>query len=878
MKRLLTLVCCILFLTNVAHAQILLTGAVNLSDGEPCPGVIVTLRTVPDSAIVAYGYTDRQGLYSIKYSGRQQSLLLTASGMLIKSVSKTISSVSQTVNFVAEENVQYLKEVIIKNQRIWAKADTVNYLVSSFSGQNDVVIGDILKKMPGISVSEQGQIAYMGRPINKFYIEGLDLLGGRYGIATKNIPSKSVSVVQVLENHQPIKAIREIVKSNEAAINLKLKEDAKGRMELAALLGIGATPLLWNAELTALYFGKNKQNISSYKANNAGLDLSIELKDYLYRELFKTNDVMYISMPTAPGISRRRYLFNNSHAVSFNHLNKINDNKQIRVNISYLNDHERRDSENRTDYYLPDGTLLTVDENLHSTTNTNLVNAGTTYTNNGSERYVQNALNVSWKQINDVGSVFYKETLHQRKEAPTVVVTNNLNLLKTNNAKTREFMSNFGFKSSPQTMMLTPGPYCDLFNQGIEYKQLIQKARTNDFYFDNTLQIVDWRIGKLKIDHSVLVNLRGQTLTTDLHTVHNDIYITLNADSLRNNINQFALYATLFSGIHYTVGNLNMHAKLFLGMENNYINNKSRHKYYNHLRMLYPLELQATYAFNTDMKLIATSSFSDRVGNIGTLYTGYIMENYRNLNHYDNRLSHSYNGQAGLRFQYKNAFDQFFVNAGINYQQMSQNMMFAQSFKGILMLTSSLPIQHNAHNANVTAKVSKGFDVMGITTNLEGTYGIYSGQQLREDELIGYHNKGLTLTASLEAMPTHWFNLNYMGVFNRSSSTTNKGDIFTPIRTFRNTAKGIFIPLKNFSVNVTYEHYYNSGGIGNRYLSFTDLSAVYNYNTYVFSLSWSNILNTKKYVTATYNNINSFNYTYHIRGSELMLSVRMKIK
>ena len=41
--------------------------------------------------------------------------------------------------------------------------------------------------MPGIDVSESGQIRYNNRPINKFYIEGLDLMGGRYGVAVNNV-------------------------------------------------------------------------------------------------------------------------------------------------------------------------------------------------------------------------------------------------------------------------------------------------------------------------------------------------------------------------------------------------------------------------------------------------------------------------------------------------------------------------------------------------------------------------------------------------------------------------------------------------------------------------------------------------------------------
>lgn len=60
-------------------------------------------------------------------------------------------------------------------------------VVTSFLSQSDQSIADVLKKMPGISVSDAGQISYQGKPIKKLYIEGLDLMKGHYGIASNGL-------------------------------------------------------------------------------------------------------------------------------------------------------------------------------------------------------------------------------------------------------------------------------------------------------------------------------------------------------------------------------------------------------------------------------------------------------------------------------------------------------------------------------------------------------------------------------------------------------------------------------------------------------------------------------------------------------------------
>src|SRR5690606_14132531 len=107
------------------------------------------------------------------------------------------------------------------------------------------------------------------------------LLQGRYGIATNNIAAKDVATVQVLENHQPIKTLqKDSVYSDDPAINLKLKDSAKGTWSVNGLAGIGYKPLLVEAELVGMYFGKITQNISTYKGNNTGKNVFSEFKSH----------------------------------------------------------------------------------------------------------------------------------------------------------------------------------------------------------------------------------------------------------------------------------------------------------------------------------------------------------------------------------------------------------------------------------------------------------------------------------------------------------------------------------------------------------------------------------------------------------------------
>ena len=98
--------------------------------------------------------------------------------------------------------------------------------VTIYTTQSDYTLKDALKKLPGIDVEKSGNIKYLGKDISNFYIDGLDLLGGKYNIATTNIPASYVNSVQVLNNHQAVNMNKDIFSDN-VAINIHMNNNAR---------------------------------------------------------------------------------------------------------------------------------------------------------------------------------------------------------------------------------------------------------------------------------------------------------------------------------------------------------------------------------------------------------------------------------------------------------------------------------------------------------------------------------------------------------------------------------------------------------------------------------------------------------------------------
>ena len=233
-----------------------------------------------------------------------------------------------------------LPEVTVRLKPVEQVGDTIKYNVSAFQGKDDHYLEDVLKKMPGIQVSPNGTILYKGETINQFNIEGQNLLGNRYSQATRNLPVEAISQVQVMENDQPIRALKSTVPSDRATLNIKLKSGYKmrpfGELEGGAGYGEDAT---WNNHLSVINIAAKNQLLLTAKMNNTGEDLSgnavsnnINVSDLEGYVALPRNSVNAMENIFSP-IPQQRYLKNKSYSVGFNHMHRVGRYGGLRTNI-----------------------------------------------------------------------------------------------------------------------------------------------------------------------------------------------------------------------------------------------------------------------------------------------------------------------------------------------------------------------------------------------------------------------------------------------------------------------------------------------------------------------------------------------------------------
>jgi hypothetical protein len=220
---------------------------------KPLQGITVLLKNT-DNKIIAFKASNGEGEFTLLTKNHLEGAYLEINHLGYKK--KRIDNIksNQQVLVELEENTILLEDVEVKSRpRIKQEGDTLSYNVSSFAKEEDRSIGDVLKRMPGIEVSESGQIKYQGKSISNFYLDGDDLLKQKYGIGTKTIAHNLIQDVQVLNNHEHMKVLKNKRYSDEVALNLVIKDEAKISISGQAKIGTGL-PKQYDMETNTVLF------------------------------------------------------------------------------------------------------------------------------------------------------------------------------------------------------------------------------------------------------------------------------------------------------------------------------------------------------------------------------------------------------------------------------------------------------------------------------------------------------------------------------------------------------------------------------------------------------------------------------------------------
>ena len=879
MKRLMTILCFVLC-TISATAQVVITGQVReLSSGKGVSDVNVMLQNPTRTVLYCYTISDVEGNYSVTYDGDASTLEVVITGFNIKGQSRTINAQSQRVDFEVEYSDLEIKEVVVRAASVERRSDTLTYNVASFITISDHSIGDVLRRMPGISVGDKGDIKYNGKPISKLYIEGMDMLGGKYGIATNNIQAKDIARVELYENHEPVKALRGVTMPTKAALNIRLKESAKGTWSGTAQLGGGYKPWMWNGELSVMYFGKRFQTISIYKTNNMGADVSREFRSH-YGGFGGVSTMLGVHRPTAPNITESRYLDNNIHAVSLNAITKLNDDLELSCNANYIHDLRQADGSSITTYYMPESQPVVITERTSVGMLTDRCDLALTLSSNTEKHYLSEKLSFGGEWNRDRGVVDSDgDRVSQYFKLPTISISNNLYDVHRWEEWVLNFNSDISYDTQPAQLEIRPMLYKGILDGDEEYPNAIQTLYNMRLIARNHLS-TSLKLGRWNIMLSTQLNADVERMESSLNAA-NDISDKLaTAPTLRNDILYSRLDFVLTPSLQYSLGSrLMVQADLPLDLMWLYSEDRVRNSTTeNALKLLFEPQLSISSSITPALKLSARASYNEHYGSLYDSYAGYIMTDYRMIQRKAGDISQLRSQMYGVELSYGNVVALLFAGIEANYFSNYANLMYNTHFDSSLSEIEAINIPNRNSGYSVRGNVSKRFDVIATTVNLAGGYMQSWSDLLRESVIMPSQYSLITAELGFNTRITKAVRVDYKAMYNRSMSTI-ANDTPPAINLFKQSADIDFIIAQRVICRIGAEHFLNSAiEGGSRNTIFVDASIRFKHKRMEYSVEARNILNNSMFMNASNSNSMDYVYSYSLRPASVIFKVKFSFR
>lgn len=846
-----------------SYAQTVIRGQVtDAGNGQPIEAATVLLTEGSRTAPVAYTLTGSDGSFALPAAHLGDSSLVTVALLGYRSQSRAARAGRMMYFSLGMEAIS-LKEVEIRPGRVWGRQDTINYQVDGFLSPRDRSIQDVLKKLPGIDIDENGKIAYNGKEITHLYVEGLDLTSGKYAQISRNLQARAVEKVQVLENHQPIRVLRKKIKTEDVALNLQLKPDFRSRWMGTVEGSAGISPFLGSGAGDAFQIHRKSQSAYLYKGNNTGQDV-MEEQAILGRPSDTEEPEPALSAFLRPYVfdaplKKKRLLFNHTHSLAANHLYKMGETGRLRLNAGYASHRRREQRGTETTYYRQTDSLR-IDEQRDTRLRQNLAHLGVQIEDNGENRFFTNLFELEgdWQTTEadlETGPATEADPasqlplpagghltskahtppqIRQQLCTPGLRAANSLHGLWNREGYTLEVRSRLRYSDRADRLLIdspeAPGPSA----QFLPYRS---------WYAGHTLALLRTR-GKLTGRYET-----GFTAETGPAGNRYGLSVT---PSYQWHARFWNVFASL--PLSWT--------KVSGGRASRFAPSPSLTLIWN-----------PHYAW----RFSAYAAYRETYGSLVSLYAAPYRLDYRHTFLPCGLLPVQQQQLYSLYSQYKHTVRELFATVNLTYTHQRNNLAEEQFFEGEQQLTRERPVTRRAEGWTLKIVFSKGFYDWGLKTSLSLVG--YSGHDAgwSEGSLLPVRNRYVEGTPKISWTPLPGLEATYEAVLRYGGSTIERRDKaavarLMPLWHIEQQAQ-IRYEFFPFGINFRVDHYHNdleggqTAGIG-----LADVSADWTHANWDVSLAVTNLFDKKEYRYTQYTVLQQSTSWLRIRPREFLLT------
>lgn len=878
----------IFLLGNVVNlcAQKIVTGTIKDKNGQPIGKAKVLLHTQSDSTKILIGYTfsDTGGYYRLSFENLGNSFLLSVNFDGFQKEEKVVfftkDQEEKKENFLLNTSASFLDTVKINVKfKISKTGDTLTFNPDAFSLKNETNIEQLLTRLPGMEVAENGQITFNGAPVNSVLIDGDDLFKKNYQQLTQAASPKIVDKIELIKNYQKDSLLKEFKKSGSQVINLSLKEQYKNYLFGNGSIGYGNNDnkladifLIKLSPKTKLQAGVNYNSIGNTFAADNIFNPSDILSEKKFFEFDPVSSLLNVNSYIFPNIPMYYQRLNESFQANANALFK-NGKWETVINAKYASDllHQKQQSRN---LYLDGSDLFS--------------------TNDGSLKISRQEYNISSSKSGKKESIYFSTALTNRNRDIHLHTFSN-HSLETHqqlNDKDLNWQANFHYirklkegilwtttlgyfdQRIPGNLQTSPDFLFWLIPVDVSMNQLNSSA-TNRLKFGKLKSALSFEKGKWNNELAFLLTSENNMISSALEAKE------LHSDSLklpfRNHIDFHNHFITFqYSGNYYFSKKNRITFKIINEPHDlQYISDsgtigKSKFLYDYSLGFLSTVR-NSSYFLNVGW----TKRLSDNI----VFYPNYVQNSFHNLEKGIPDLYHQnslyFQGIHNVTSLSLGLISRTFLNYSYNHGYYITNI----NIVGLGTVRSRLFYPHSTQRLMFILNANKTLGNLPFHLNTNLNYFRNSFYSAFNDQISKAEIQSLNASVGLRTHFKSVFNLDYtFSVLHSKNKIISPKEKITSVNTILNKANIFLTSNKLFNTTLTVNH------VANKSISFQKLfldlmlNREFLHQKLLLEINARNVFNVREIETLTIVPAYSQENNIEIRGAEMMIKIKYNFR
>lgn len=850
---------------QVCNAQQVLSGSiVSKVDRSPVAGAFV--YAYDGNAMTGYAISDGEGRFSVKIPSGKKLDRLTVTCLGYKSETVNFDGAGKSYDIALSESHQEIKESKVKASVVEEKGDTLSYAARAFADGTERTLADLLEKIPGLSVTSSGGVLHNGSYINKFYIEGMDLMGAGYGVVTKNLSPDNIAKVEVYKRHQPTRALAGIQHTDKSAVNIILKEDAKNTWMLTGdlIAGVSSKPLFLAKGLLTR-FAKESQDLYLIKGNDIGEDIIKELTQQQYARkpgaFLVSNenvDSDFSSMlnPRRSLLSiPQEYWYDNLSGIgSFNHLRSLDDDRQLRLSLQGAADRFSESINTTEIVQFSETESMTIEETDEMTDTKYFVSGKAAYENNSKKRYLMNELSFSaqFRDADGAGTGMANQ-YHQGYDLPSFKAENDLAMtVRTSDKHAINLSSNTKFLSSRHSAEFSAGTLSA--SQDLDRMSL---------YSDNG-------VSSSFVWKGLRMNVTGGL---DLEYQKTDSRLT--------GITGIDAVTAATTGIFRVSPNLSLGASCYVGGTEVSVNLPAA------INVLTGNPVDGTFVYPTTSPSLslkrslfqhltarARVSYTLSRSDVESLHPAVVMVNYRSISHLDS-LARREGAQAYVGLNWEDHLAMFYAGISATAFRNSSERLASSLYSDDFTITGFRDGTGRTDAFGLSANASKFFGARAMVIEMKGGWNRTNQDLSLQNVARSYSTDAWSASMSVRTSPADWISMEIDAEYVK---TIIEGDSESVNNQVTVTGMLSLRPCKPLSINTFANYLYQDvPGVKVSNTPLLKTVATWKFKKFSLVMECRNILGCKEFTREYSSTFQTLSTTTKLTGRQFLVGLRMSL-